>query len=295
MSCILSIEPAAERRQGNSPGRESGGWNYYCWARLGVKLRRFATNEDVCMSGYGAFSDDFYLNMNLSTEMELPQQRESVLHYFEQIRRRYPGLQNFYARDRGEYVLEEEKEAGAYRWVSMEGKRVNSGAVNPDSFESAVEQHASVLELVPYELSVSPLDCESLSVMLGCDFAYRGNHNEIIAEAVGIAPGLEKVLGLADHKLLSHEPALQFALDDDCRTQCRISFESRTSAYEVRTGKYNEDQISVYLTIRRYDSLSPDETYIVEFRRLAGLLRDLADGYLVTDILRPLQQAISLR
>ncbi len=23
------------------------------------------------MSGYGAFSDDFYLNMNLSTEMEL--------------------------------------------------------------------------------------------------------------------------------------------------------------------------------------------------------------------------------
>ncbi len=50
------------------------------------------------MSGYGAFSDEFYVNMNLSTEMELPQSRESVLHYFEQIRRRYPKMQNFYSR-----------------------------------------------------------------------------------------------------------------------------------------------------------------------------------------------------
>ena len=80
-----------------------------------------------CESEYGAFSDDFYLNMNLSTEMELPQGRESVLHYFEQVRRRYPKMQNFYAREKGEYVLEEEKDAGAYRWVSVESKRVNSG------------------------------------------------------------------------------------------------------------------------------------------------------------------------
>ena len=75
------------------------------------------------MSGYGAFSDDFYVNMNLSTEMELPQSRESVLHYFEQVRRRYPKMQNFYSREKDEYVLEEEKEAGAYRWTSIEPKR----------------------------------------------------------------------------------------------------------------------------------------------------------------------------
>lgn len=247
------------------------------------------------MSGYGAFSDDFYLNMNLSTEMELPQGRESVLHYFEQVRRRYPNMQNFYAREKGEYVLEEEKDAGAYRWVSVENKRVNSGVVNPDSFESAAQQHRSVLELVPYELSLSPLDCESLSVMLGFDFAYRGNHNEILAEAVGVAPGLEKFVTVPFGKLLSHEPAIQFALDEECRTQCRVSFESRTNAYQVRTGDYGEEQISVYLTVRRYDSLGPDETYADEFDRLAGLCRDLVDEYLVTNILRPLQEAISLR
>jgi hypothetical protein len=247
------------------------------------------------MSGYGAFSDDFYLNMNLSTEMELPQSRESVLHYFEQVRRRYPKMQNFYSREKAEYVLEEEKDAGAYRWVSVEAKRVNSGVVNPESFDSAAEQHRAVLELVPFELSVSPLDCESLSVMLGFDFAYRGNHNEILAEAVGVAPGLEKFLTVPFGKLLSHEPAIQIALDEECRTQCRISFESRTSAYQVRTGEFGEDQISVYLTVRRYDSLGPNETYASEFGRLAGLCRDLVDEYLVTNILRPLQETISLR
>jgi hypothetical protein len=247
------------------------------------------------MSEYGAFSDDFYVNMNLSTEMELPQSRESVLHYFEQVRRRYPNMQNFYSREKAEYVLEEDKEAGGYRWVSIESKRVNSGVVNPESFETAIDQHRSILELVPYELSISPLDCESLSVMVGFDFAYRGNHNEVLAEAMGLAPGLDRFLSVPYAKILSYEPAIQFALDDDCRTQCRVSFESRTTAYQVRTGDYGDDQISVYLRVTRYDSLGPDETYAAEFDRLAARCHELIDGYLVTNILRPLQQAISLR
>ena len=247
------------------------------------------------MSEYGAFSDDYYVNMNLFTEMEVPQSREAVLHYFEQVRRRYPKMQNFYAREKGEYVLEEEKDAGAYRWASIDGKRVNAGVVNPESFESALEQHRIVLELIPFELSISPLDCESLSVMLGFDYAYRGNHNEILAEAIGVAPGLERFTSVPYGKLLSHEPAIQFALDEDCRTQCRVSFESRTSAYQIRSGEFGEEQISVYLTVRRYDSLGASETYAAEFDRLAGLCRDLVDEYLVTSVLQPLQEAISLR
>ncbi|MEM1068635.1 MAG: hypothetical protein AAGG48_15210 [Planctomycetota bacterium] len=247
------------------------------------------------MSGYGAFSDDFYLNMNLCTEMELPQSRESVLHYFEQVRRRYPNMQNFYSREKSEYVLEEEKDAGGYRWVSIESKRVNSGAVNPESFEAAVAQHQSILELIPYELSISPLDCESLSVMVGFDFAYRGNHNEVLAEAMGIAPALDRFLTVPYGKLLSYEPMIQFALDEDCKTQCRVSFESRSTAYQVRTGEFGDDQISVYLRVTRYDSLGPEESYAEEFERLSELCHDLVDGYLVTQILRPLQQAISLR
>ena len=247
------------------------------------------------MCGYGAFSDDFYLNMNLTTEMELPHQRESVLHFFDQVRRRYPKIENFYSREKNEFVLEEEKTGGAYRWVSVEEKRINSGSVNPDSFDMAMQQHLDVLELIPYELYAHPLDCESLSVMTGFDYNYRGNHNEILAEAIGITPGLERFQQVPYGRLLSNEPAIQFALDEECRTQCRVSFESRTSAYHVRTGEYGEDQISVYLTVRRYDSLGANESYAEEFKRLSGLARDLIDEYLVSSVLRPLQQAISLK
>ncbi|MCS7467449.1 hypothetical protein NZK35_12410 [Stieleria sp. ICT_E10.1] len=246
------------------------------------------------MSDYGMFSDDFYLNMNLATEMDLPQNRESVLHYFEQVRRRYPQMLNFYSREKSEFVLEEEKEKGSYRWVSIEPRRLNSGSVNPESLEAAIDQHRSVLELVPYELSITPLDCEALSVMLGFDFNYRGNHNEILNQAIGIAPALERFTTLPYGKVLSNEPSLQFALDEECRTQCRISFESRTTAYQVRTGEYSEDQLSVYLTVRRYDSLGPDESFDKEFMRLSSLCRDLVDEYLVSAVLRPLQEAISL-
>jgi hypothetical protein len=32
------------------------------------------------MNPYSSLADDFYINMNLSTEMELPSSRETVLH-----------------------------------------------------------------------------------------------------------------------------------------------------------------------------------------------------------------------
>lgn len=247
------------------------------------------------MSEYGTFSDDYYLNMNLSTELDLPQNRDTVLHFFEQIQKRYPKMSHFYARDRLEYVLEEEKDQGNYRWASVEAKRVNSGYVNPPSFDVAAEQHRLILDLIPYTLSISPLDCESLSVMLGFDFTYRGNHNELLSEALGMMPAFEKMSEAVGRPVLSYEPAIQFALDDDCRTQCRVSFESRTSAFQVRTSDYPEEQLSVYLAVRRFESLAPGESYTAEFDRLANLCRDLVDSYLIENILRPLQQTISLK
>ncbi|WP_164101121.1 hypothetical protein [Candidatus Laterigemmans baculatus] len=247
------------------------------------------------MSGYGTFSDDFYLNMNLSTELDLPQNRDTVLHFFEQIQKRYPRMAHFYARERMEYVLEEDKEEGNYRWASVEQKRINSGQVNPTDFDEAADQHRLILDLLPYTLSISKLDCESLSVMFGFDYTYRGNHNELLSEALGVMPGFDKLAEAAGHPVLSYEPSIQFALDEDCKTQCRVSFETRTNAYHVRSGDYPEDQLSVYLTVRRYESLGPGESYVSEFDRLAGLCRDMVDGYLIENILRPLQQTISLK
>ena len=96
-------------------------------------------------------------------------------------------MRNFYCRDKGDFVLEEDKDQGHYRWSTIEPRRVWSGQVNPTTVEEALEQHKLVLELAPYLLSVSPLDCEALDVMFGFDFTYRGNHSQLVAEAWGLA------------------------------------------------------------------------------------------------------------
>ena len=76
------------------------------------------------MNRYSQFSDDFYVNMNLSTEMELPSGRETVLHFFERLQKKYPTMRKFYCREKRDFVLEEDKERGNYRWASVESRRV---------------------------------------------------------------------------------------------------------------------------------------------------------------------------
>jgi hypothetical protein len=247
------------------------------------------------MNRFSSFSDDYYLNMHLNTEMELPQSRETVLHFFEQIQKHYPTMRNFYNRDRTEFVLEEDKDRGNYRWATVEQRRVCSGFVNPPSVDDALTQHKLVLELAPYALSVSPLDCESLNVMFGFDYTYRGNHNELLVEALGVTPAFERMLDIPGATVICSEPALQLALDTDCRTQCRLSVETRTTAYHVRMGDYPEEQLSVYLTARRYGSLDPGETYVQAMLRLTEICRDLVENYVIDNVLRPLQQAIAIK
>ncbi len=247
------------------------------------------------MSKYASFSDDFYVNLNLNTEMELPSSRETVLHFFEQVQKHYPKMKNFYCRDRSEFVLEEDKDQGHYRWATVELRRVLSGYVNPDSVEDAFEQHKLILDLVPFALSISPLDCESLNVMFGFDYSYRGNHNQLVADALGVVPAFERITDFPGATVIAHEPSLQLALDENCRMQCRLSIETRTSAYHVRTGEYPDEQLSVYVTARRYGSLESGETYVAAMERLSQTCRDLVDNYLVDNVLRPLQQAIALK
>lgn len=247
------------------------------------------------MNRYSSLADDFYINMNLSTEMELSCQRETVLHYFEQIQKKFPQMRNFYARDKGDFVLEEDKDRGHYRWCTIEPRRICSGLVNPESFDSALEQHVHILEMAPYQLSVSPLDCEALDFLIGFDFSYRGNHHALVAEALGICPSFEGLVDIPGTTMISYEPNVTFAFDEECRTQCRVSVEPRTNAYQVRTGEYNpEDQLSVYVTARQYGSLDSGISYVDALHRLTKICRDVVEDYVVDAILEPLARTISL-
>ena len=247
------------------------------------------------MTPFASIADDFYVNMNLATEMELPSQRETILQYFEQVQRRYPSMRKFYCRDRRDYVLEEDKEQGRYRWAAVESRRLCSGQVNPGSIEEAVAQHRLVLELAPAFLSVSPLDCEAIDVLFGFDFAYRGNHNALLAEALGVGPALDRVAEIPGARVINFEPSLTVALDEDCRTQVRISTESRTNAFQVRTGEFAEEQLSVYVTARQYGSLEPQTSYVDAINRLAVIAQEVVDSCVIEQILKPLARTISMK
>ncbi len=247
------------------------------------------------MTHFGALCDDFYVNMMLNTEMELATSRESLLHFFEQMRRRFPTMECFYCRHGDEYVLEEDKDRGSYRWCSVEVRRISSGYVNPESVEAAIEQHRVVLELVPYELTVTPLDCEALDLVFGFDYTYQGNHNELVAEALGLPPAYESLLSLPGVRLVNYEPMLTLALDSDCRLQCRVAIETRTTAYHIRTEDYPEDQLSVYVTARHYGSLPHSKSFVDVLARLEEVCRNVLEGYVIENVLRPLARTIACK
>ena len=247
------------------------------------------------MAAYASLADAFYVNVNLATEMELPSHRETILQYFERVQRHYPTMRKFYCRDKRDYVLEEDKEQGRYRWAAVEAKRLCSGQVNPPSIEAALEQHRLVLDLAPAYLSVSPLDCEALDVLFGFDFAFRGNHNALLAEALGVGAAFDRVGEMPGGRVINYEPSLTMSLDEDCRVQVRVSTETRTNAFQVRTGEFNEEQLSVYVTARQYGSLEPQTTFVEVTERLAQLAREVVDTCVVEQILKPLARTISLK
>lgn len=247
------------------------------------------------MNDYGSFADDYYVNMNLNTEMALPAARETVLGFFERVQKSFPSMRNFYTRENGDFVLEEDKEAGSYRWVTIESRRVGSGYVNPPNPSLAIEQHLLVLDLIPFMLSVSPLDCEALDLMYGFDFMYRGNHDLLVAEALGICPALEGILGVPGARPINCEPNLTIALDEACRRQARVMVETRTNAYHVRRGEYPEENLSVYGTVRQYGSLSGDGAFKETLSAMSDQMEWLLDHHVVEQVLKPLQQAISTR
>lgn len=240
-------------------------------------------------------SDDFYVNVNLNTELELPTNRDTVLHYFEQMKKAFPDLRNFYTRENGDLVLEGDKDQPTYRWVAIEPRRLGSGMVNPETLEEAYKQHEMVLELAPHLLTISILDCEALDVTYGFDFNYEGNHDEIVAEALGLGPALEGLSDLPGSRVVNYEPSLTLALDPGCRLQCRFSIETRTNVYQVRTGEYPDEQISLYFTIRQYWGNGNDRTFLDSYHRQRTLGEEIVRNTILPRFVTPLAQAIAAR
>lgn len=245
------------------------------------------------MNPYGSGADDYYVNMQLQTALDLPQQRETLMHFFEQVQRRFPKMDSLSVREK-EIYLEEDKENPTSRWVSTDSKRVSAGIINPTAMEEAIALHQAVLTLIPYSLSISHLDCDSLNLVFGFDFTFRGNHSQLLADTLGLPPAFEAFTEVEGVQCLGYEPSIQLTLDPVLRTQARVSCETR-SLPQPKGGEYPEEQFSIYLALRRIDSLAADERFENVLQALADLGQRLIEEVMVPSILQPLQRAIALQ
>jgi hypothetical protein len=247
------------------------------------------------MNPYSSLCDDFGIYVYTNTKMELPNRRETVLHFFDSLQKTFPEMTDFERRESGEFVLEEDREQGSYRWVTLETNRICTGYVNPPTVEAADVQHERVLELAPYHLDFSPLDCEALDVLFAFDFMFTGNHDEVVAEALGLNTTLENLIQMPGTRVLNYEPSLMLALDDSCRLQCRLNIETRTNAYQIRTGQYPEAPISVYFTVRQYWGRQASRSFVESYRHQRKLCQELVDNQIIPAIVRPLAQTIAAK
>jgi len=252
-------------------------------------------SEELKMNPYSSLCDDFGIYFYLNSKMELPNGRETVLHFFESLRKVYPQLTDFDHRESGEYVLEEDREQGSYRWVTLETRRLCGGFVNPPAVEAADAFLERILEVAPAYLGFEALDCEALDVMFAFDFMYTGNHDEVVAEALGLHSTLESLLQLPGSRIINYEPSMMLSLDETCRLQSRLSIETRTNAYQVRTGNFPEAPISVYFTVRQYWGRQPFNNFVESFQNQRRICQELVDNHIIPGVVRPLAQTIAAK
>ena len=122
---------------------------------------------------FSSFCEDFYVNVRLGSQLKLPHQRETLLHFFERVQKEFPGLNRFRKHDNGDINLEEDRAGRNYRWLCLEAKRLCAGHVNPTSIDEALRLHTLLLQLAPFHLGVSRLEIDHLDVLFGFDFRLR--------------------------------------------------------------------------------------------------------------------------
>ncbi len=244
------------------------------------------------MNPYLSLCDDFGATVHLNTKMELPNSRETVLHFLESLRKTFPEMTELSKPSEKETLLEEDRDTGVFRFVALDEHRLTATAVNPPSLEDADALHERVLDLAPCHLNLSTLDCEALDLTYTFDLLFAGNHDEAVAEAfLGDSP-LATVLYQVGGKVLHHEPSLLFALDESCRLQAQIRLQTRTTAQQVRLNEFPESPITIYFTVRQFWGRQPFATFLDSWRNQRRIGLELLDQWIVPNVVKPLAAVI---
>lgn len=245
----------------------------------------------------GAFCDEFYVSVRLFLKLEIVPERETILHFFDRLRKPYPAMRKMRRRESDSLVLEEESdEGGSRRWVRIDPDSLRFGYYMPPDLASVREFAEFVLAQAPHHLTLSEIDFDHMEMVYGFDLHYRGNHDQLVAETL-YPELLDNGFFAPDQAqhIIDAQPCLGIALSPQCDLQAYLEVKSRTSTYEIRGDAFESQPISVFLTLRKYWGVEPPAT----LGEGATLLFDKADALatekVVPNFVTPLAAAIASR
>lgn len=244
---------------------------------------------------FGALCDEFHITSRLYLKLELPASRETLLHFFERLRRAYPSLSRMRRREDGSLVLEDgDGSGGARRWVRLHENSLRFGQRSPGDVGEFARLADLILEQAPHHLSLSDIDYDHLETIYGFDLEYRGNHDALVAQTFFSDHALGSFVEGEDVRhTIDCQPYFGVALTPECDVQAAVEIKSRTTTFEVRTGEYQPQMLSVQLAVRKYWGFSEPRALVEEHRQLMRYATDLAEQKVIPTFVTPLAQAIA--
>ncbi len=250
-------------------------------------------------TSYGALCTDFYVNQKLALKLDLPGERETILHLFDRIRRSEPAMERFRRFD-DELALESSRREAEYKWLALRRTSIRTGHVNPQSMEQAYRFHRLVLEVCPFHLTISPLDVDYLELLFGFDLECAGNHDEVVYDALMGQSPLGKLLrlpqafrGVEGAKIIDVQPVFGMQLSPGGELQAFFEVKTRQRGRRGNARRYRNEPISIFLTIRRYGPISDIKDLGQDFNQLKDCAELLATERLVPDLLTPIARHIT--
>jgi len=245
-------------------------------------------------TSFGALCTDFYVNQKLALKMDMPSERETILHFFDRIRKAMPSMNRFRRYD-GELALESSRRDSEYKWLALRRTSIRSGHVNPQTMEEAYRFHRLLLEISPYHLTISPLDVDYLELMFGFDLECKENHDRIIYEALFADSPMADLLAEGDErgKILDVQPIFGQSLDESGELQAYFEVKTRPKSRRGSSRGYRNEPISLLLTLRKYGPIDDIDQLQAEVDALSKHAEQLATDRLVPDLLTPIAQRIN--
>ena len=160
-------------------------------------------------TSFGALCTDFYVNLKLSLKMDLPSDRETILHLFDRVRRSVPSMDRLRRYD-GELALESSRRDSEYRWLALRQTSIRMGHVNPPSMDAAIKTHTMLLQTAPYHLTISPLDVDCLELLFGFDLECSSDQDEVVYQALYGDSPLSELIKVPGANIMDVQPSFAY-------------------------------------------------------------------------------------